>query len=214
VKVEKIVHSLKSFQYTKEIKKILSQIQPGLTNKHDLNTIFKDLYENKIISEVEFMAMETKMMLTRFTNLMAHNFNNLECGIYLYDEKEKKVWNGSTSNVSPIYNEYSHGLSVENDIMDGDDLPIYGKNVVAIKNVDRGEDIISLNHKKDIIKSGYQSFCCSPIQFNDNMIGHMVMFSKEIREFSPYEVKLFSHYIVLIEEQLARTRTHILSVIK
>ncbi|WML49538.1 hypothetical protein RCG23_06000 [Neobacillus sp. PS3-34] len=212
--MEKIVHSLKSFRYTKEIRKILSEIQPGFRDKHDLNSIFKDLYEKKIISEAEFMAMETKMLLNRFTLLMEHQFNDLNCGVYLYDEKEKKLWNGSSSRVEPLYNEYSHGLSVINDIPDGDDIPIYGKGVIAITNVEKGEDIISLNHKRDLLKSSYKSICCCPLQYNDKMIGHTVLFSKEIREFTPDDLNSFNRYNELIEEKLAKMKAHLLSVIK
>lgn len=212
--MDKIVHSLKSFRYTKEIKEILSHIEPRLGDSTDIGEIFKELYENQIINELDFMAMETKIILNRFTMLMMKQFKGLDCGIYLFDEKEKKVWNGSTSSVAASYNEYSHGLSIENDIKEGDDIPIYLKRILAVSDVDKSEDIVSLNHKKDVLKAGYKAFCCSPLQYNEKMIGHTVLFSKIKKEFTDREIYLYHRYNELIEEQLANVKAHILSIIK
>lgn len=212
--MDKIVHSLKSFRYTKEIREILSHIEPNLSEEKDIGEIFKELYENQIINESDFMAMETKMILNRFTMLMEKQFKGLDCGIYLYDEKEKKLWNGSTRSVAASYNEYSHGLSAVNDFNDGDEIPIYLKKVVAISDVEKSEDIVSLNHKKDLLKSRYKALCCSPLQYNEKMIGHTVLFSKKKKEFTDAEIYLYNRYNQLIEEQLAKVKAHILSIIK
>lgn len=212
--MDKIIHSLKSFRYTKEIREILSEIEPTMKDKLDLSEIFKQLYKNNIISEVDLMAMETKMMLNRCTNILEHRIKGIDCGIYLFDEKDQNLWNGSTSNVAQHYNEYSHGLSAINDIQDGDKIPVYGKKVIAVSNVEKGEDIVSLNHKRDLLKAGYQALCCIPIQYNDKMVGHTVVFSKDVREFTIHEINMFKRGNEMIEEQLARVKSHLLSVIK
>lgn len=212
--MDKIIHSLKSFRYTKEISKILSRIEPTMKNTLDLSEIFKELYKNDMISEADFVAMETKMMLHRCTRLLEHHVKGIDCGIYLFDEKEQKLWNASISKVSQHYNDYSQGLSTVNDIQDGDDIPVYGKEIVAISNVEKGEDIVSLNHKTDLLKAGYKAVCCIPIQYNDKMVGHTVVFSENIREFTIHEINMFSKGNEMIEEQLARVKSHLLSVIK
>lgn len=211
---DNIAQSLEKFIYTKEIKKILASIEPGLKNNQDLSTIFFNLYEKDLIGEHELVAFQTKFMLSQFTLLMERNFTELSCGIYIHDENEMKLWNGATANVSEGYNEYSSGLSTENDILEGDEIPVYMKEIVAIPDLERGEDITSLNHKKDLLKNGYQSVCCSPLNYHDHVIGHSVMYSKTKRIFTLNEINMFSMYNTLIEEKLGEIKNHLIPIIK
>ncbi|WP_050181043.1 hypothetical protein [Domibacillus robiginosus] len=209
-----LIQSLEKFVYTKEIRKILASIEPGLKNNKDLSAVFFHLYQKDLIGEYELVAFQTKYMLSQFTSLMERNFQNLDCGIYIHDENELKLWNGSTASVSAGYNEYSSGLSTENDILDGDKVPVYMKEIVSISDVERGEDITSLNHKKDLLKNGYRSVCCSPLTYKQHTIGHSVMFSTTKRIFTANEIKMFSMYNTLIEEKLAEIKNHLIPFIK
>lgn len=211
---DNIAQSLKKFIYTKEIKKILASIEPGLKNNQNLSTIFLNLYEKDLIGEHELVAFQTKFMLRQYTSLMEHNFTELNCGIYIHDENEMKLWNGATANVSEGYNEYSSGLSTKNDVLEGDEIPVYMKEIVAIPDLERGEDITSLNHKKDLLKNGYHSVCCSPLNYHGHVIGHSVMFSKTKRIFTLNEINMFSMYNTLIEEKLAEIKNHLIPIIK
>ncbi|MCI2257005.1 GAF domain-containing protein [Domibacillus sp. PGB-M46] len=209
-----IAQSLEKFIYRKEIKKTLSHIEPGLKNHKDLSTVFFSLYEKGIIGEDELAALQTKFMLNQFISLMEHHFKELSCGIYIHDENEKKMWNGAVKNVSPGYNEYSRGLSTVNDILDGDEIPVYSKHIVAIPDLERGEDITSLNHKKELLKNGYQAVCCSPLTYRGHIIGHSVMYSESKRIFTAEEINMFSMYMTLIEEKLAEIKNHLLPILK
>jgi hypothetical protein len=212
--MDKIAQSLKKFMYTKEITKILTNIDPMLKNQKDLSSIFFKLLEKEIISENELMALQTKSMLGQFSSLMERNFQELSCGLYLYDEKEMKLWNASTSSVNEGYNEYTQGLIVENDIIAGDEVPVYVKGTVNIPNVERGEDITSLNHKRDLLKHGYRSLCLSPLNHNGHMIGCTVMYSKQIRTFTVSEMAQFVQFNKLIEEKLVEMKNQLLTAIK
>ncbi|MBM7691198.1 hypothetical protein JOC77_000603 [Peribacillus deserti] len=212
--MDEMAKSLQKFRYTKEIKKSLASIDPMLINNKDLSAVFVKLFEEQLISENDLMALNIKFKLSQFTSLMEHNFTGLKCGIYLYDEDEKRLWNGATSRVSNHYNEYSNGLSAVNDIAQGDDIPLYVKGIIPIPDVARGEDIISLNHKADLLKSGYHSICCSPVKHGNVMIGHTVMFSEKIKTFTIKEMRMFSRYNHLIEGKLMHMKHELISLIK
>jgi hypothetical protein len=198
----------------KEIKKILPTFEPMLENNKDLSSVFFNLYQNDLISENEFMAFQTKFMLSQFSSLMERNFKNLNCAIYIYDEKDMRLWNGATSSIAEGYNEYTNGLSVENDIVPGDDVPIYVKGTVNIPDVERGVDITSLNHKEALLRNGYHALCLSPLNHGGHMIGCSVMFSKQVRTFTVHEMELFVRYNKLIEGKLVEMKNQLLSTIK
>ncbi|ALC91258.1 hypothetical protein AM500_16760 [Bacillus sp. FJAT-18017] len=212
--MEKITQSLQNYKLTKEVRNLIKNMEPYLRTKNDLSLLFKNLYLHELIGESEYIAFQTKFMLNDFTGIMERKFKDLSCGIYLYDEKDQKLWNGATSTINPAYNEYTNGLKVSNDIAEGDDLPLYIKNSIAIPNLDRGEDIISLNHKKDLIKSGYNAFCLVPLEHNGIRIGHTALLSKRVRDFTMKEITLVSEYNTLIEGKLAEIKNLLLTKLK
>jgi hypothetical protein len=212
--VEKIVTSLKKHSLTKDIRKTLGTLDPILSKNNNLSDVFRKLYEEELIGEHELVSLETKTMLTQFCLLMEKNFDDLHCGVYVFDDKEKKLWNGATPTIPEGYNEYTNGLSVINDIKEGDNAPVYVKNTVAVGDVERGEDITSLNHKRDVLGNGLQSFCCSPLEHNGKMIGHSVMFSPNKRIYTAQEIRLFAQYNKLIEERLIDMKEQLITFIK
>jgi hypothetical protein len=212
--MEKITHSLQNFRLTKDIKKLLHQINPLLKDEKDLSVIFTKLYQQDLIGEQEFLAIQTKFMLNKFTEIMERNFTDLTCGIYLYEEKEKTLWNGASPSVASAYNEYTNGLVVKDDIVQGDEIPVYVKGSIAIPDLEKGEDLTSLNHKKDLLKSGYKSICLIPLEHNGHTIGHTTMFSKEIRTYTTEEMNAFAEYNKLIEGKLMEIKNLLITTIK
>lgn len=212
--MEEIVKSLREFTLTKEIQKILLTANPLLKNKHDILDVFKNLYQAEIIGADEFLAFETKFSLSHFCQLVERYDKNTSCGIYLYDENEKKLWNGATPNVPSDYNEYSHGLSAIHDIKDGEEIPIYTKGALAVGNIERGEDIVSLNHKEALLRNGFNAYMTSPLNYKGKVIGHSLLLYKEKKIFTQLEIERFAKLSGMIEENLVITKNQLLTIVK
>lgn len=212
--MEYIVKSLRRFTLTKDIQKILLTVDPLLTNKNDLSDIFKKLYQKEIIGPDELLAIETKFSLGYFCQLVERYYKNTSCGVYLFDDHEKKLWNGATPNVPCDYNEYSHGLSAINDIKDGETIPIYTKGALAVGDIARGEDVTSLNHKKAVLRNGFNAYMTSPLNYKGKVIGHSLLLFKEKKTFTQTEIERFSRLSGMIEENLVITKNQLLSIIK
>ncbi|MCA1029568.1 hypothetical protein LCL95_00820 [Bacillus timonensis] len=211
--MDKIISSIKKFRLTKDIKDAISTINPSIKS-NDLSALMHQLYREELIGEVEYLTIETKVLLNRFCLLMEQKFSDLYCGVYLYDEQENKIWNGAVPHLPEGYNEYSNGCSVENDIVEGEEIPVSIQDILAVSDVERAEDITSLNHKKDILKHGLHAFCTSPLSYSGQSLGHTVMFSKQKRPFTNDELIQFSLYNRFIEEQLFKRKEQLLDVIK
>jgi uncharacterized membrane protein YfhO len=211
--MKEVVQSLQKYSLTKDIRNTLRTINPLIRSNNDLSTILLRLYEEDIIGENEYLAIETKMMLKQFCLLLERKYKDLICGVYLHDENKNTLWNASTPNIPAGYNEYTNGMSTKLDIEDGDIVPVYVKDSLAVKDVERAEDITSLNHKRGLLENGLQSFCCSPLHYKGSMIGHTVAFSKSKRMFTMEEMALFLQYNKLIEEKLARIKDNLISTI-
>jgi hypothetical protein len=211
--MQELVTSLKNYSLTKDIKEKLNSINPTI-NQNDLSKVLYQFYKEELIGEAEFVTMETKALMNQFCFLMERKFPELACGVYLFDKEENKLWNGAVPNIPRGYSEYSNGITVKGDIEDGEEIPVYIKGILAVSDVDRAEDITSLNHKKDIMKNSLHAYCASPLSYNGHPIGHTVMFSTNKRVFSEAELNQFSLYNRFIEERLYQKKKQLLKFIK
>ncbi|WEG10970.1 hypothetical protein PU629_12360 [Pullulanibacillus sp. KACC 23026] len=211
--MDKIVTSLREFKLTNDIKNMISSIDPA-NKSTDLSAVLRGYYDKDLIGESEYLALETKIVLKRFCLLMEQKFNGLMHGVYLYDHKTNKVWNASVPNIPTGYNEYSNGASVEEDIQIGEHVPEQMKSILAVPDVDRAEDLTSLNHKKDLMKNGIYAYCSAPLSCNGSVIGHTAMFSKMKRDFSDKDLVQYNMCNQLIVENLLLKKEQLIRVFK
>jgi GAF domain-containing protein len=209
-----IIDSLKHFKLTKEIRTILTQIHPMSTRESDLSNVFEKLYHADLIGRKELLSLETIMSLSQYCLSIEEKLNGLLCGVYLFEEDEKRLWVGAAPSVQNGYREYSHGLDVKLDISGGAEEPIYIKNTYIVSNVERSEDIVTLNHKKALMADGFKSYCSTPLEYQGNMIGHTVLFSDQLRNFSDYEINMLQDQRNQIEKRLSQIKDEMIFILK
>jgi GAF domain-containing protein len=209
-----IIDSLKHFKLTKEIRTLLTEIHPMNTRQSDLSNVFEKLYHANLIGRQELGALETRMSLSHYCMAMEEKLNGLLCGVYLFEEDEKRLWFGAGPSIPDGYKEYSNGLDVNLDIPGGAEEPIYIRNTLIVTNVERGEDIVTLNHKKELMADGFKSYCSTPLEYQGNMIGHTVLFSDQLRDFSDYEINMFQDHRNQIEKRLFQIKDEMIFILK
>jgi hypothetical protein len=196
-----IVKSLKHFQLEKEVRMLLKNINPLITT-NNLKSITSHLYLNNIIDRNDFLVINTKLLTNRFCNYIEATYPNLKCGIYLYDEHQKTIWNCAAPHVPEEYNEYSQGLFVGGDIAAGETDPIYVNKIIVVGDVVNSDDLISMNHRKELLKNGLLSFSTAPLKYKNKIIGYQVLYSFEKWEPQAKEVQAFFAYTKFLEENL------------
>lgn len=211
--MNEIVTSLKKFKLTHDIKKIISSIDPA-NKSNNISAVLRKYYSEDLIGETEYLTLETKILLTRFCLLLERKYPDLMCGVYLYDMEDNKMWNGAVPNIPNGYSDYSNGVSVEDDIQTGEIIPAQMKTVLAVHDIEKAEDLTSLNHKSDLIKNGIYAYCATPLTYNGSLIGHTALFSDHKRKFSNKELVQYTLYNRLIEENLVQRKDQLLRVIK
>ncbi|NHN34965.1 GAF domain-containing protein [Paenibacillus agricola] len=209
-----IINSLKHFKLTKEIRTILTQLHPVNARQSDLSNVFEKLYHADLIGMQELLSIETRMSLSHYCMAMEEKLNGLLCVVYLYEEDEKRLWIGAGPSIPDGYKEYSHGLNVNMDIPGGAKDPIYIKNTLIVSNVERAQDIVTLNHKKKMMVDGFKSYCCSPLEYQGKLIGHTVLFSEQLRDFSDYEINMFQDHRNQIEKKLSQIKDDMIFILK
>ncbi|AOZ93607.1 GAF domain-containing protein [Paenibacillus crassostreae] len=209
-----IIDSLKHFKLTKEIRTLLTQIHPMNKRQSDLYNVFKKLYDSELIGDQELFSLQTRLSLSHYCMTMEEKLNGLLCGAYLFEEDEKRLWFGAGPSIPDGYKEYSHGLDVKMDIPGGAEEPIYLRNTLIVSNIERGEDIVTLNHKKEMMADGFKSYCCTPLEYQGKMIGHTVLFSDQLRDFSGSEIDMFQDHRNQIEKRLSQIKDEIIFILK
>lgn len=82
------------------------------------------------------------------------------------------------------YNEYCHGLYIGQDIQPNENTPEYIHKIVAIDHIKKSDHLVALNHGKELLANGVNSICTTPLQINNNYIGHMVMFCDRVHHWN------------------------------
>jgi GAF domain-containing protein len=209
-----MIDSLKHFKLTKEIRTLLTQICPMNTRQPDLSNVFEKLYHADLIGRKELLSLETIMSLSQYCLSIEEKLNGLLCVVYLYEEDEKRLWLGAGPSIPDGYKEYSHGLDVKLDIRGGAEEPIYIRNTLIVSNVEHGQDIVTLNHKKELMADGFKSYCSTPLEYQGKMIGHTVLFSDHLRDFSDYEINMFQEHRNQIEKKLSQIKDDMIFILK
>jgi GAF domain-containing protein len=212
--MKEIIDSLKYFKLSKEIRKLLTQIHPMNAGQTDLFKVFEKFYYADLIERQELLSLETRMSLSQYCLAMEEKLKGLLCVVYLYEEDEKRLWLGAGPSIPDAYKEYSHGLDVKMDIPGGAEEPIYIRNTLIVSNVEHGQDIVTLNHKKEMTADGFKSYCCTPLEYQGKMIGHTVLFSDQLRDFSDYEINMFQDHRNQIEKRLSQIKDEMIFILK
>ncbi|MEC0258643.1 hypothetical protein PAEVO_16070 [Paenibacillus sp. GM2FR] len=212
--MEEIIESMKHYKLSKEIKKLLAQIHPMNKGQTDLSNLFEKLYHADLIGMQEKLSLETRMYLNQYCLAMEEKLNGMLCVVYLYEENEKRLWLGAGPSMPGSYKEYSHGLDVKLDILGGSEVPVYIRNVLIVDDIYRSEDLVTLNHKKAMLEDGFKSYCCTPLGYQDKMIGFTVLFSDQQRDFTDYEIDMFQDNRNQIEKKLSQIKDDMIFLLK
>ncbi|WP_309122393.1 GAF domain-containing protein [Paenibacillus sp.] len=205
--MDRVITSLRTFKLTKDIRRALETLDRRLPQESDVSNHFLKLYREEWIGPEQYIYMDTKLLLNRFCLSTERLFSerDVTIGVYFFDSAEKRLWVGADPSVPKHFSEYANGLFVIGDIVDGE-TPEYVKRVVPIGDVDRSEHLISLNHRKDLLKADLRSFCTVPLLHNGRVIGHMNLFSRQPKAWSSEEILLIRRQATSIERRLMDVR--------
>ncbi|MDB5052827.1 MAG: hypothetical protein JWM44_877 [Bacilli bacterium] len=92
--------------------------------------------------------------------------------------------------------------------------PIYIRNTYTVSNIERSEDIVTLNHMKALKADGFKSYCSTPLEYQGNMIGHTVLFSDQLRDFSDNEINMLQDQRHQIEKRLSQIKDEVIFILK
>ena len=206
--MQRIVTSLKSFQLSKDVRQAVARIDRRLAGQKNVSDLLQKLYREEWIGLEHYIYMETKLRLNRICATTEKNFGgeDVSLGIYLFDQKEKRLWVGADPNVPGHYREYANGLCVASDITDEDGIPEYARQIVSIPDVDSSEHLVSLNHRRDLLKANIRAFCTTPLVIGDAVIGHANLYSPSARQWTNRDHLLLRRQVSAIEHRLLEVK--------
>ena len=212
--MEEIVESFIKFKMTKEIRQLLNHISSSYSKEMNLSQVFLELLQEDLIGSSELIAIRSTMMMNRYMALVRQEFPAFMHSIYLYEHERQRLWNSSVADVPMVYNEYTHGLCVKNDVLNGSRIPLYIGDVLVVDHVERSEHYICDNHRAQLLKAGIQAFCSIPLMHNGHSFGHKVMYARDKRVFSEQEVTRYRACAHLIEKELVSMKHALLEQIR
>ncbi|HZG86110.1 GAF domain-containing protein [Paenibacillus sp.] len=205
--MDRIVTSLKTFQLSKDVRQTVSKINRRLAGQKNVSDLLQQLYREEMIGSEHYIFMETKLRLNRICASIERHFEDDVClGIYLFDQQEKRLWVGADPNVPLHYREYANGLCVAADINGSDGVPEYGRRIVSIHDVESSEHFVSLNHRRDLLKSNIRAFCTTPLVIGDKVIGNANLYSPRPKQWSADDHSKLRRQVADIEHRLLEVK--------
>lgn len=186
--MNEIVVSLAKTRLTKEIRTLIDAISPSYRGDWDLLRVFEDLYRMERIDRSTFLALAIGRRLSIACRHAEALHPGMACGIYLYEENAKRIYNAAAPNLPLSYNEYTHGLDCSVDISPAVENPLYVRLPVIVPNLYLSDNLTSLNHGEAMLSSGLKAYCSMPLYYRGMIIGHCVFYWRTSRRFSSVEI--------------------------
>jgi len=206
--MDRIVTSLKTYQLSKDVRQAVMGLNRRLAGQKNVSELLQQLYREEMIGSEHYIYMETKLRLNRICAMTERQFGGKDIclGIYLFDQQEQRLWVGADPNVPNHYREYANGLCVAADINGDDGIPEYARRIVSIPDVDASEHFISLNHRRDLLKSNLRAFCTTPLVIGDKVIGNANLYSPRPKQWTADDHQLLRRQVANIEHRLLEVK--------
>ena len=205
--MQSIIASLRSHRLTKETRSLLEKTGTLNPRDADISNHFLRLYREERIGAEQYIYIETRLLLNRFCLATERLFpdRDVSIGVYFYDAPQKRLWVGAGPSVPSEYAEYVNGLSTVPDIVHGD-TPVYVNGVLPIADIDSSEHFVTLNHRRDLLRSDIRAFCSVPLTHGGNIIGHTSCYSSRPKEWNAQEIMLIKNQTRNVESRLLEAK--------
>ncbi|CAI6079906.1 GAF domain-containing protein [Cohnella sp. JJ-181] len=217
--MEEILASLKKFRETKELTKLLGRLDPAGRPDNNVATQLLRLYQEDLIGRAEYLAIRAKVVMGHYFNRMRHFYPEFKGGLYFYDTDAIRIWNASVSHLPDQLNEYTQGLSVEQDVPDHAPDPVYTSDMLLIEDVLRSDHPIAVNHYDMYDQASIRSFVTVPLLSGGESIGYQFISAEYAHRYTEEELSFLtaaSEYLIqelaaikpYMVAQLERSRLH------
>lgn len=106
-----------------------------------------------------------------------------------------------------MFNEYTQGLSVEQDVPDHYPAPVYTSTVFRIEDVLRSDHPVAANHREMYKQAAIQSFVTLPLLNGGESIGYQFISARCPRAFTEAELTFFSAASEYLVRELASIKS-------
>ncbi|SFA78284.1 hypothetical protein SAMN05216312_101454 [Cohnella sp. OV330] len=201
--MEEVIISLKKFKTSKELAKLLARLDGGGGQDYNVSTNLLRLYQEDLIDRSEYLAIRAKVLMGHYFGRMRQCYPDLRGGLYFYDMDALRIWNASVAHFPDMFNEYTQGLSVEQDVPDRSPAPVYTSHAFGIEDVRRSDHPIAANHREMYEQASIQSFVTLPLLNGTESIGYQFISARCPRAFMEAELTFFSSASEYLIRELA-----------
>jgi hypothetical protein len=212
--VEEIVTSLQSYKLTKELKALLRHLQSAGGSSNNMAEHLLLLYQEDLIGRAEFLVMRASIVMKQYLNKLRSYLPDVQCGIYLYETRSRKIWNASHMGLGDEFNEYTQGLNVESDIYPQSAEPVYTQHHLIIDDVRKSEHPVVHNHRQAYLRAGIHSFLTLPLRHKGQAVGHQLIAAGRHHSFTGQEIEMLSAYSRMLELELSSVKRYMINQIQ
>ena len=207
--MEKLIHSLQAHSLKKNVERIISSLDVKLQNGKDLSIVFLDLYNRDLISQSEYLFYKTKFIVQHTTSSIENVFRDGHCGIYVYDDVDKCVWNVFSNSMSNEFNVWINGLTIEKN-----PICLINNEYLFIQDILIDTPDLPKKYREILLKFGYRSLLVHPLMHNNQVQGYSVLLFKDLRTLNDKELPYFITKSNFLVEKLYSYRSHLMKVIR
>lgn len=172
-----IVEYMKKHALNKEIKSLLSQINPMLAKReNDIRTHFEALREH-LITDDEFQNIEAKMELGRLCLGLEELIPNGYVTMLFYDESENRIYHGAAPKIPLHFFDFFQEVNKKGNFHEMICGHAVAKKQVIVCNIE--EDPLCKIEKEIARQQGFKSVWSVPILDDKTAIGTFAIFHKE-----------------------------------
>ena len=200
MQTQDVVVYMKQYALNKKVKELLSKINPLLARNEENIKVHFDALVNKLITEDEYQAIETKMQLGKLCLDLEKNIRGAFVSLLFYSQEENKIYHGAAPSFPLEFFDFFHDINRTN-MFDADcgscGYAVHNRSPVV---TDIEKSPLWGPFREEILRWGFQTGWSVPFYMKNKVIGTFAIYFKYQKEVTNSEIQLVESKVKEYEE--------------
>ena len=175
--VQEIVRYMKKYSLSKEVKQLLSIVNPILTRKETNIRVHLEALKHSVITEDEFRTIQAKIMLGRLCLDLERLIPKTHVTLLFYDESENRIYHGAAPSIPVDFFDFFEIINEENRLDENCGScgrAIYRKDIAV---ADIATDPVWRPYKEYAFRYGFRTCWSVPFFHEEQVLGTFAIYS-------------------------------------
>ncbi|HZG85145.1 GAF domain-containing protein [Paenibacillus sp.] len=203
-RMQEIVTYMKKYSLNKEVKRLLSVVNPLLARKETNIRVHLEALKDCVITEDEFRTIEAKIQLGRLCLDLEKLIPKTRVTLLFYDQEENRIYHGAAPSIPVEFFDFFETINEEN-LLDENcgscGRAIYSKTVAI---TDIATDPVWQPFKEHAFRYGFRSCWSVPFFREEQVLGTFAIYSWLPLVPTRKQIRLIKDRVVLYRDAIFR----------